>query len=71
MKHEYETNWLPASPVRRSRRTTAAKHGTVSVGLIAKIFLVGVIAGYLLGLVQQAAQKSNRRKFETGYVAER
>ena len=64
MKREYETNWLPASSVRSSRRTTAAKRGTVSVGLIAKIFLVGVVAGYLLGLVQQTVQKDTRAKIE-------
>ena len=64
MEHEYNANWIP----RQSRTNNGGKvikgRSSVTVSLIVKVFLVGVVAGYLLGLVQQAVQKDTRAKIE-------
>ena len=61
MGHEYNANWTPKQPERRNYGTRCRN---ASVGLIVKVFLVGIVAGYLLGLVQQVVQKDTRAKIE-------
>lgn len=59
--HEYNANWIPKQPARRNYGTRCLN---ASVGLIVKVLFVGIVAGYLLGLVQQAVQKDTRAKIE-------
>lgn len=61
MGHEYNANWIPKQPARRNYGTRCRN---ASVGLIVKVLLVGIVAGYLLGLVQQAVQRDTRAKIE-------
>lgn len=68
MEHEYNANWIP----RQSRTNNGGRgvkgRSSVTVSLIVKVFLIGVVAGYLLGLVQQAVQKTAREKAESHYA---
>jgi len=61
MGHEYNANWTPKQPARRNYGTRCS---SVTISLIVKVFLVGIVAGYLLGLVQQVVQKDTRAKIE-------
>lgn len=63
MEHEYNANWMPnsAQKYKRAKRNNCI----ATIVICTKIFLAGMAAGYLLGLVQQAAQKAAR--IEAGY----
>ena len=65
MEQEYNANWMPdsAQKYKRAKRNNCI----ATIVICTKIFLAGMAAGYLLGLVQQAAQKAAR--IEAGYEA--
>ena len=63
MEHEYNANWMPnsAQKYKRAKRNNCI----ATIVICSKIFLVGMAAGYLVCLAQQAAQKAAR--IEAGY----
>ena len=68
MEHEYNANWIPRQSRTNNGGRVVKGRSSVTVSLIVKVFLIGVVAGYLLGLVQQAVQKTAREKAESHYA---